>query len=295
MKWIKRLIVLAAVLIILVVGGIIFALTRIDSIFKTAVEKGGTYALGVKTTLTSADVELTQGKASMSGLDVANPAGYKSDKFFGLGTGSVQVAIPTLNQPVIEVPTLKLSDIRVNLEKTEGKANYQVILDNLAKLSGGQQQPASTGSDKKFIINEVDIRNVVVHVDLIPVGGALTQVNVPIEEIQLKNVGTASKGLPAGELAKVIIKAVLAVATEKGAGIIPADVLGDLQSQLSRLGDLQSMGIEVQSKLSEAGQKALDDAKAKAQQQIDEGKKKVDDAVKDAQKKLEDLIPGKPK
>lgn len=293
MKLIKRLIVVVALLIILVVGVVIFALTRIDSLFKTAVEKGGTYALGVKTTLASADVELTQGKVSMSGLNVANPTGYKSDSFLGLGAGSVQVAIPTLNQPVIEVPMLNLSDITVNLEKTGGKANYQVILDNLSKLGGGSSEPAPSGSQQKFIINNVDIRNVKVHVDLLPEGGQLTQVNVPIDEIQLKNVGTASKGLPAGELAEVIIKAVLAVVVEKGGGLIPAEMLGDLQSQLAKLGDLQSMGIEVQSKLGDAAQKALEDVKGQAEKGLEEGKKKVDDAVKDAQKKLEDLIPGK--
>lgn len=287
MKLIKRLIVVVALLIILVVGLIIFAFTRIDSIFKAAVEQGGTYALGVKTTLASADVQLTQGKVSMSGLNVANPGGYKSDKFFGLGTGSVQVALPTVNQPIIEVPMLNLSDIRVNLEKSGGKANYKLILDNLARLGSGSTEPKPAGgSDKKFIINEVDIRNVVVHVDLIPEGGTLTQVDVPIEQIQLKDVGTASKGLPAGELAKVIVNAVLAVAAEKGGGLIPADVLGDLQSQLAQLGDLRSMGIEVQSKVGEAAQKAIDEAKVQAE-------KKIDDAVKDAQKKLEDLIPGK--
>lgn len=294
MKLIKRLIVLLVVLVILVIGGIIFAFTRIDALFKKAVETGGTYALGVKTTLVSADVELTQGKVSMSGLNVANPDGYKSDKFFGLGAGSVQVALQTVQQPVIEVPSLNLSDIRVNLEKSGGKANYKVILDNLARLGSGSKEPQpSSGTEKKFIINEVDIRNVVVHVDLIPEGGALTQVDVPIEQIQLRNVGTASKGLPAGELAKVIVKAVLTVAAEKGGGLIPADVLGDLQSQLAQLGDLQSMGIEMQSKLSEAGQKALDDAKAKAQQQIDQAQKQVDQKIDEAKKKLEGLIPGK--
>lgn len=295
MKIIKRLIVVAALLIVLVVGVIIFGLSRIDSIFKAAVEKGGTYAMGVDTKLASADVKLTQGSVAMSGLTVANPTGYKSDKFFGLGNGSIQVALPTLDKPVIEVPTLKLSDIRVNLEKADGKANYKVILDNLAKLSGGKSsQPApSSGNEKKFIINDVDIKNVVVHVDLIPQGGALTQVDVPIEEIKLKNVGTASGGLPAGELAKVIIKAVLTVATEKGGGLIPADVLGDLQSQLAQLGDLSAMGIEVQSKLSDAAAKATEDLKKKADAAVQEGKKELDKTIEEGKKKLEDLIPGK--
>lgn len=288
MKLIKRLILLVALLIIVAVGLVVFGLTRIDAIFKAGVEKGGTWAMGVDTKLASADVQLTQGSVSMSGLTVANPPGYKSDKFFGMGSGSIQVAIPTLDKPVIEVPSLKLADIRVNLEKADGKANYKVILDNLAKLKGSSQQPGSPptgpGSEKKFIINEVDIKNVTVHVDLIPVGGALTQVDVPIDEIKLKNVGTAGGGLPAGELAMVIVNAVLKVATEKGAGIIPADVLGDLQGLLPQLGDLNAMGIEVQGKLGEAAEGLKKEAE-----------KQIDKTVDEAKKKLEDLIPGKKK
>lgn len=291
MKFLKRLILLAALLIIVAVGLVVFAFTRIDAIFKAGVEKGGTWAMGVQTTLASADVQLTQGSVSMSGLTVANPPGYKSDKFLGLGSGSIQVALPTLDKPVIEVPSLKLADIRINLEKSAGKANYKVILDNLSKLKGSSQQPASPGSEKKFIINEVDIKNVVVHVDLLPLPGvsgvpganALTQVDVPIDEIKLKNVGTAGGGLPAGELAMVIVNAVLKVATEKGAGLIPADVLGDLQTLLPQLGDLNSMGIEVQGKLNDAAAGLKKEAE-----------KQIDKTVEDAKKKLEDLIP-KPK
>lgn len=296
MKLLKRLILVAALLIIVAVGLVVFGLTRIDAIFKAGVEKGGTWAMGVETRLASADVQLTQGSVAMSGLTVANPPGYKSDKFLGLGSGSIQVALPTIDKPVIEVPSLKLADIRVNLEKESGKANYKVILDNLAKLKGSSQQPGSPptgpGSEKKFIINEVDIKNVVVHVDLLPLPGvsgvpgasALTQVDVPIDEITLKNVGTAGGGLPAGELAMVIVNAVLKVATEKGAGIIPADVLGDLQGLLPQLGDLNAMGIEVQGKLNEAAEGLKKEAE-----------KQIDKTVDEARKKLEDLIPGKKK
>lgn len=289
MKLFKRLILLAALLIIVAAGLIVFALTRIDAIFKAGVEKGGTWAMGVQTTLASADVQLTQGSVSMSGLTVANPPGYKSDKFLGLGSGSIQVALPTIDKPVIEVPSLKLADIRVNLEKAGGKANYKVILDNLAKLKGSSTQPASPGSEKKFIIHEVEIKNVTVHVDLLPLGvggavGALTQVDVPIEEIKLKNVGTASGGLPAADLAMVIVKAVLTVAMEKGPGIIPADVLGDLQTLLPQLGDLDAMGIQVQGKLGEAAEGLKKEAE-----------KQIDKTVDEAKKKLEDLIPGKKK
>lgn len=288
MKLIKRLIVLVVVLVLLVVGAVVFLYSQKNSIFKAAIEKGGTYAMGVETKLTSAELKPLTGTATISGLTVANPPGYKSDKFFGLGSSTVQVRPETISQPVIELPILTMSDIRVNLEKSDGKANYKIILDNLARLSGsGKSNPKpSSSNEKKFVINEVDIRKVVVHVDLIPVGGQLTQVDVPIDEVTLKNVGTAGKGLPAGELAAVIVKAVLSVAAEKGVGVIPGDVLSDLQSQLAQLGNLQELGIQVESKLGDAAQKAVGDIKKEADKQLEDAKKKAED-------KLKELIPGK--
>lgn len=293
MKLFKRLIGVIVVLVVLLAVGVVVGAVYIDSIAKAAVERGGTYALGVPTTLNSADVGLLQGGFDMKGLEVDNPPGYKSASFLTLGEGGLKVALGTLRKDVVEVPRLALSDIQINLEKSEGTANYQVILDNLKKLESTDpaQQPKEA-SGKKFVINEVEINNVRVHVDLLPIGGALTQADITLDKVVLKDVGSAGKGVPLPQVASIILKALMSAVVNKGGDILPADLLGDLKGRLDQLKNLDELGVRLTADVKEQATKTIEGVKEGVE-------KKIDDTKKDVEKKLEEglkgLIPGKKK
>ena len=202
---------LVVVLLVLAVGAVVY----IDSIAKTAIERGATYALGVDTTLGSADVKLLSGAFAMRDLTIANPKGFESPFFTHLGQGDVEVALTTLRQETVELPTLTLTDLEMYLEKKEGKANYDVILENLKRFES-QEKAQDDGGGKKYIIDEVVIKNIMVHVQLLPLGGSLTKLDVPIDEIRLENVGSeTSRGVVMSELTGVIIKGVLIAVVKK--------------------------------------------------------------------------------
>ncbi len=254
----KKLIKLLAVLVVVIIVALVAAFFYINSIAKTAVERGGTYALGVNTTLKSAGVKPLAGEFTMDGLTVANPDGYKSSHFLTLGNGDVAVSLPTLMKSVVTLPHLNLSDIDMNLEKKDGKANYQTIMDNLKKLSS--DKPADPNA-KKFVIESIDIRKVLVHVDMMG-----KTVNVPIESITMKNIGSDGSGVDMGQLTGVITKAVFAAVVESGGGLIPTEMLGDLTSGLAGLANLDKLGEVVNVKaLGDLAGKAGEDAKKAAE------------------------------
>lgn len=308
MKLIKRLIAAAAVLLILLVVFIVIAISSVNSIAKVAIEKGGTYALGVDTKLKSASVGLLSGRFGLSGLEVANPSGFKDPHFLTLGDGGVAVTLASLRSDLIEVPTFSLNAIDVRLERQGDKANYNVILDNLKKLSGdskgGGSQPSSGGSEKKLIIRDLSIKDVKVSLNLAGMGGAAgavlgeaTKISIPIDEIKLKNVGqtgsgVGGSGVTISELAGIIVRAVLGAAVERGGGLIPADVLGDLQGQLANLGDMKELGMSVvgnvQGTVENLGKQAEELSK-KAEDIGKQGK----DAVDGVKKGIDDLLGGK--
>ena len=159
----KKLIKTVAVLLILLVLATVAVALYIDTIAKTAIERGATYALGVETTLGSADVGLLSGTFSMGDMTIANPAGFESPYFTHLGQGDVEVALNTLRQETVELPTLTLTDLEIYLDKKEGKANYDVILENLKRFES-QENAQDDAGGKKFIIEEVLIKNIMVHV-----------------------------------------------------------------------------------------------------------------------------------
>lgn len=285
----KTLLKLVVVLIVLVVAAVIAAVLYIDTIAKRGVEKGATYALGVPTTLGSAHVGILAGTFDMKGVDVGNPPGFGTPHFLTLNDGDVAVSFASLREPTVVLPELNLTGIDVNLEKKEGKANYTVILDNLKKLESGK--PAEPSKDgKKFIIKQVAIRDVTIHVDLLPIGGSQSRVDVPIKEIILTDVGSGGVGGVGGatidEVVNIIVKAVFAAAVQAGGGLIPQDIVGDLSGALAQLGDLNKFGMQIGGKPAEL----LGGVVEKAAEGLSDG---IEKGVGEALKGLGDTIGGK--
>ncbi|MBY0112333.1 MAG: hypothetical protein K2Y21_05895 [Phycisphaerales bacterium] len=298
-KLVKRLFALGFVLVLVLIGAVVLGVMNINSLAKAGIEKGGTYALGTNTTLQSANVGLLSGTFSMNGLNVANPPGYKSASFLSLGSGGVAVSFNTLSKPVVELPKLSLDGLNVALEKSGGTANFNVILDHIKKVAkqaggSGGSGGSSSGGDKKFVVNELSLTNIKISVDLIGGPGDLTKVNIPIDEIKLNNVGktgtgVGGTGVTMSQLASIIVEAVLAAAADKGGGILPADILGDLQGGLAGLGNLDNLQMSVAAKAQGTIEKIGGDAVKKVTEKLGGEAGKV---VEDATKKVTDLIPG---
>ena len=237
----KKLLKIVAIVIVLIIIAVVVALFQIDRIARKAVEAGAGHALGVKTTLNDASVKVFRGESSISGLDVANPEGFKSDHFMTLGDAAVAVNLRSLMSSTVEVPTLTLDGLDINLEKRDGKANYGVIMANLAEFE--KKLPPEGG--KKFIIKDLTIRDVKVTVDLLPIGGSLTRQEVNIPEIHLTDVGSdTKKGVLVSQLSGVILKAVFASLVDKGVQL-PGDVLKDLGKGLQGLASVSKYGLEI--------------------------------------------------
>lgn len=287
MKLARKLLFAVGALLAVIILVFVVALFWIDSIAKTAIERGGTYAMGVKTTVDSADVGIFSGTFGMTKLNVANPTGFDGPHFFNLGSGSVSANLGSINSDVIEVPKLTLEGVKVNLERTSKGSNYQAILDNLKKFESKEPAAKKEAEGKKFVVKELVVRDVEVRVQAL----GLPAVTVPIHEIKLNNVGTAEGGMTMGQITGVVVKAILATAAEAGGDIIPGDVLGELKGGLAQLEGVGKFGVEVIGKAGESAQK-LAEGLSKIGEDAGEAVKKGAEGVI---KGIEGLIPGKKK
>lgn len=237
MKLVKLLLGLVLLLVVaLVVAGFF-----IDGIAKTAVEEGGSRALGVPTTLKGIDIGLLGGTATLEGLKVSNPKAFGSGSFLELGKGSVAVSATSLFSDTIRVPELTLSAVRVNLLQSLDASNYGTILDNLQRFQGGGS--ASSEDGKRYVIEKLNIEDVVVTVA--PMQGLdLAKVTIPIDRIELKDVGSESdKGVLLSDLSGIVVEAILKRATATGQ--LPGLVQGALGGKLGGLHGLQDAGLQV--------------------------------------------------
>lgn len=219
-----------------ILAAIVAGVLALDSAIAAAVERGGTYALGVDTKLASADAALLGGELELEGLEIANPTGYAAPLFLRVASTDVAVSTKSLLSETIEVPRFELHDVEVNLERTADGSNYGEILESLKRFESKSPAEKSEGG-KKFIVHDVLIRNLVVHANVAPgVLGDAGKFSVTIPEIHLKELGTAEGGQTIGELFSALVKIVLSAALESGSGVFPDGLLKDLDGSLFSMG-----------------------------------------------------------
>lgn len=290
MKLAVRIVVIVLVVVILaLVAGLIF----IDQITASGIRQSSAYATGVDTSLRSADVGVTSGNLDLRELVIGNPEGYESDHFFSLGEGHVDVTLGSLMADTVEVPMVRLTDVSIVIEKKDGKANYEVILENLEKLSGDQpprDQPEEAG--KGVVIEELRIENITARIK----GYPFPSDPVEIPAIVLHDLPEGAQD--AASVAEVV-GIVIAATLKTVAGSI-ADLPGELASGITEgLGPLGDIGQQSVEQIGEAvgaateqAREAVGEAAGAARDAADEAASKARQGVDQAKEKLGGLLGG---
>ncbi len=282
---IKVIAILFTLLILGIIGIVIFIFSMVDQGAKIIVEQGGTYAMGVETTVDSMDLSLTQGTVEMDGLNIANPEGFSTPNFFTLATTNARVDLESVGSDTVIIPEVRLLGIGVTLDKGQDPSNYNQILENLARFESGESKPADPSAQgKNVVIKSLILEDINIYVANMPGVSLLAgDVAINIPQIELQNIGE-EESMKAGDIFNLVIKTVLAAAVEAGGGIIPGDVLGELGNGLAGLSSLSDMGVDVISDLN------LDEAMGQITEQITEQVgEQLDDATQDIQKAVDDV------
>ncbi|MCK6448628.1 MAG: AsmA family protein [Planctomycetes bacterium] len=260
----------------------------IDRAAKTAIEEGGTYALGVPTHLEKADIGLTSGRFALTGLAIDNPQGFDAPRFLSIGRGELALTLGSLTEDTIEAPTLELSGIELALERKDGKANYDTILASLERFSSkddGKSAPQPKGdepqSTKRFVIREVIVRDVKATIQLLPIGGELTKTTVTVPSIRLTNVGEDGRSM--SQLFAEVLDGILRAVIDVGGKDLPKELLKDLKQKLP---DVEALKRSLENEV----KGALDDLQEKSKELGGELGKEAEKALDGAKKELEGLF-----
>lgn len=208
-------VLIGVVVLVAVVGAIaLFLLTNLGAIIKSAVEKFGSEATGAPVTLSSADVSLTSGDGTLKGLVVGNPKGFATPSAFELGeislkidTNSVTTDTIVVREVVIQAPkvTYELGNsLSSNLDAIQ--RNVEAYSKQVGGDSGGASKPAAGGSEggKKLVIEHLYVRGGRVTLATSVAGGKAASADIP--EIHLKDIGKASGGATAGQVAAIVLE-----------------------------------------------------------------------------------------
>jgi len=294
-KTLKALLAVVAVVVLVLVLAVVGVFVYINTIAKTAIERGGTYATGVPTTVDAVSIGVFSGEAGINGFNVANPDGYSRPSFFSLGDADVAVNLGSLRSDTIVVPYIRLDEVGMSLLRNDdGKFNYQVILDNLSRLSSsggdGQAPPPDAedqGGSTRYIVNEITITNVNVVAEALG-----REVDATIPEIKLTDVGSDTEnGVLLSQLQGVIIKAIMEAVVKSNIDL-PGELKSALQGGLAAVPQITDIGAEQIGRVTDQVTKQLEGVPGgeRAREAVEGAGQRVQDAAGDAGKQAEDAV-----
>jgi uncharacterized protein involved in outer membrane biogenesis len=208
------------VLVLLAVAVAIVAL-NLDTIVKKSVETYGPQITKVSIKLDAMHIGLFTGSATVKGLVVGNPEGYKTPEAIRVGDAAVGVSPFSILSDKIVVRSIKIEAPEITFEGGLGGNNLSKIMDNVNEVAKNGGPPAmntntaaKTGAKpaKKIEVDDFLIAGAKVHVILTDMGGKELTLTLP--EIHLTNLGRDTGGLTATELTKAGLQALINATTK---------------------------------------------------------------------------------
>ena len=237
--------VLVGLLVLILVLALVFKLFG-NQIMRTGIVAGAQKALQVPVRLDSIDLKLLAAEADLKNLEIDNPEGYEHPTFLKMGGAYMDLNVTSLLSDTIEITTFKLDDLSLVIEQKGMTSNLKEILNNLPKKEA--EEPEEKAGGKNVRINVLEINNIEVKADLLPVPGRATTVTLKVKPIRMENIGTGEK-VNVAALTSKIIMAITAGVAEQGKDLLPTDMIGSLSKNLTEQGQ----------KLFESGQEATGD------------------------------------
>jgi uncharacterized protein involved in outer membrane biogenesis len=204
-------IVLAAVCLTMVVVVIL----SLNTLITTGIKTFGSEATGTKVDIQKVNISFLSGSVELSGMQIANPSGYKEANAFGFGRFYVNLKLKSLLTDKIIVDNIIIEDIAVDMEPSMSKgSNLQEIKNNIMKYckidpnapktepkDAPAKQPAPPADDKKgkkVVINNFEIRSGTIIFAAKDIG---LSAKIPMPKVSIQGIGADSDdGKPAGDV-----------------------------------------------------------------------------------------------
>lgn len=230
-----RILIRAATLLFaLALVAALVAWFMVDRIARSAVEHASSSAIGVPVSLRSISIRPFAGAVRLAGLSVANPPGYTDSPILVLDRGGVEVKVSTLLEEQVQLSRLELDGIDVRIEQRLGGSN---IKDLIANMPSSPPADPNAPPGKRFMIEQLSVRNIRVSAELLPVLGKATTLDFVIKEIKVADLDSDNAaGILLPQVTHEVVTAILAAIVEELIVKAPGNLVAGLGEGLDRLG-----------------------------------------------------------
>ncbi|WP_299380898.1 AsmA family protein [uncultured Kiloniella sp.] len=193
---------------VLIVAGVIFIYSSLDSIVKAAVESVASDMTQTEVTLDNVSISPTTGEGSLSGFLMSNPKGFKSSDAFKFEEITIKVDPTSIASDVVIINEIRIKAPHITYEVGPQKSNIDTINENAQTTSSADNSDNSAGSGPKFIVEHLYLNDGEVSVAAAPLGDKTIDVDLP--NIHLKDIGKGGNGASPD----VILQAALGAVTK---------------------------------------------------------------------------------
>jgi hypothetical protein len=246
MKLIRRLLMVAVLLIVVVIGIVFFSL---DRIIRSQVSSQATSSLNLQTDLGSAALSLFGGKLGLHQLQIASPQGYTAPHMLEVGDTNVEVNYGQLRSTPVHVTSILINKPKLVIEQKDGVFNFKKAMEQMPKSDTPAPKPDSSAKSEplKLIIDDLTVKDadVVIRPNL---PGFSSDINVTVPSLTMKNVGSgdgSQNGAAVKDIVMQVISALAANVTNSGG--LPDQLKGLLKANVGQV--VSQFGAEAQKQI----------------------------------------------
>jgi hypothetical protein len=213
--------------IFLLVAAIVGVYMYFDAIIKHSIETYGSQAINSRISVGNVSTSLKDGLVSISGVKIANPAGFKERNVFELDNISVSMDIKSLFSKLINIHYVHINSPVIIYELGPLGDNLSEFKKKVHSDHGTTPGSPNEGAQaKKIIISDFRITNAVATVSL----AQLVQKSTKLPEIRISEIGQKQGGVTVSEASEQITDEVVRVVAESQV----QKLLGQVKSVLDK-------------------------------------------------------------
>jgi len=210
----RKFLIIFAVLVALIAGGAWYVLSGAGGFIRAQIEKQGSQYLATTVTVFNVDLALTEGRLTITDLDVKNPAGFSDEDAFSIDSITLDLG-DVLQEPYV-VQTILIDAPEIFYEvDASGKGNLLALKNSLeANLPKSENKPApKDGPNPLVIVENVTVSNVRLRLNFekLPTGELDIQTKAYEVTLPTFNAGPIGKpsGMPADQVGMAVVNAML--------------------------------------------------------------------------------------
>jgi len=210
MKKSRIFLVIVGIIVVVAGGAVFYLIQNLDAIVKAAIEKYGSETAGTAVRVESVEIGLKEGRGSVRGLSIADPAGFSGESIFRLGEITLDLDTATVTSEVPVIDEIRIGETGFLFEvDRKGTTNLDVLKANLRSHAAAGKKSGTSAGEKAPIrlrVKRLTIAEGQGKLDLTAIGGKVLEGRLP--PVTLTDIG-GREGITPAALGDAVLAALV--------------------------------------------------------------------------------------